>query len=261
MKFDFKPRKITALTTAAFCIGGFFLGIPAMFIGIVLGYFIGCIFAQLGNDKTVYRYFVNPGPSTFNEGEPGLAAFCALGVYLISKSSPKVLTDEAATARVTGAAASVFPQGNIISPYAESFCRLAFDRLSSLNPDLLSESLLARRREARDVSLMGAELATMAIGKEAQHEALFIRQFLEPGYRPEGSLSPEDDPWTVLGIAKGASYNEVKSAFRKLAIMFHPDNQTGFSDDEQKKMGETFIKIRDAYHIITREITDGWNFS
>ena len=257
MKFDLKPRKITALTTAAFGIGGFFLGIPTMFIGLVLGYLVGCVFSQMGSDTIVYRYFENPGPTTFNEGEPGLAAFCALGIYLISKSSPKVLTDEAAAARVTGAAASVFPQGNIISPYAESFCRLAFDRLSVLNPDLLSESLLARRREAGDVSLMGAELSTMAIGKEAQQEAIYIRQFLEPGYEPDGSLPPEDDPWNVLGIAKGASYDEVKSVFRKLALLYHPDNQHGLEEEEQKNLSETFIKIRDAYRIITREITFG----
>jgi hypothetical protein len=234
-----------------FGIGGYFLGIPAMIIGIVTGYFVGCIFFQLGSDKAVYRYFENPGSSSFYEAEPGLAAFCALGVYLLSKASPKILTDEAASARVAGGAVSVFPQGKKITPFADSFCRLAFDRLSLLNPDLLTESLFARRKEPGDRALLGEELASMAIGKEAQREAVYIRQFLDPDFEPS---SREDDPWTVLGISKGASYNEVKSTFRKLALMFHPDNQTGLSDVEREKLGETFIKIRDAYRTITREI-------
>jgi hypothetical protein len=239
-----------------FGIGGFFLGIPAMVIGIILGYFIGCVFTQLRSDKAVHTYFETPGPSSFDEGEPGLAAFCALGVYLSSKASPKVLTDEAVAVRVAGGAALVFPQGKNIENLAESFCRLAFDRLSFLNPDLLAESLIARRKEAGDGALLGKELESMAVGKEAEQEAIYIRQFLDPEYDAENA-SGSDDPWAVLGMAKGASYDEVKSTFRKLALMFHPDNQTGLSDEERKKMGETFIKIRDAYHTITREITYG----
>ncbi|MCL1929246.1 MAG: J domain-containing protein [Treponema sp.] len=255
-KLGLKPRSITLLIMAAFGIGGFFLGIPVMVIGIVLGYFVGCIFVQVGNNKAICRYYENPGPSAFYEEEPGLAAFCALGVYLLSKASPKVLTDEAAAVRVAGGAESVFPQGKKIGPMADLFCRLAFDRYSFLNPDLLAESLLARRRETGDMALLGSELASMAIGKEAQQEALYIRQFLDPGYEPDDSINAGDDPWTVLGIAKGASYDEVKSTFRKLALMFHPDNQTGLSEEERNKLGDTFIKIRDAYRTITREIVN-----
>jgi DnaJ-class molecular chaperone len=94
----------------------------------------------------------------------------------------------------------------------------------------------------------------MAMGRDAQQEALYVRQFLDPSYQPPPPENPEDDPWTVLGISRGASYDEVKSTFRRLALMFHPDNQTGLSEQEREKMGETFMKIRDAYRIITREI-------
>jgi len=254
MKMIWKPRKITPFFAAAFGLAGLFLGIPGIVIGIVLGYFVGGLCSQLGNDKEVCRYFENPGPSSFDEGESGLAAFCALGVYLLSKASPKVLTDEAAAARVAGGAVSVFSQGKSIGALAESFCRLAFDRLPVLNPDLLAESLYARCHEAGDRALFGSELSSMAMGKEAQQEAFYIRQFLDPSYQPPPPENPEDDPWTVLGISKGASYNEVKSIFRQLALMFHPDNQAGLSDAERKKLGEAFIKIRDAYRAIAREI-------
>ncbi|GHV84801.1 hypothetical protein AGMMS50230_04090 [Spirochaetia bacterium] len=252
---SFIPQKITLLLVAAAGLGGLLVaGLPGLGIGIVLGYFSGELYSQLGSDKAAINYFENPGPSSFYEGEPGLAAFCALGVYLMSRAVPKVLEDEAAAARVAGGAVSVFPQGKKIGSLAESFCRLAFTRLLVLNPDLLSESLAARRRELGDLALLGSELGSMAMGREARQEADYIRRFLDPSYQPPLSENPEDDPYTVLGISKGASYNEVKSSFRKLALMFHPDNQTGLSDEERKKLGETFIRIRDAYRVITREI-------
>ena len=253
MRINLKPRKTTLLIMACMGFGGFFLGIPAMIIGIVLGYFVGCVINQFRNDKAVCSYFENPGPSLFNEAEPGLAAFCALGVYLFSKASPRVLTDDAAASLVAERAAAVFPQGKKISVLADSFSHLAFVRLSSLNPDLLSESLYARRKDPEERALFGSELASMAMGKEAGEEAVYIRQFLDPAYEAD-PLYGKDDPWTVLGIARGASYDEVKSTFRKLALMFHPDNQPGLSEEEREKLGETFIKIRDAYRTITREI-------
>ena len=255
MKILFTFRKISFLIMAALGAGGYFLAdIPGLVIGIVLAYFAGGLWSQLGSDKAVLRYFENPGPSSFYEGEPGLAAFCALGVYLMARAAPRVLDDEAAAARIAGGAVSVFPGGKKTGSLAESFCRLAFTRHAVLNPDLLSESLAARRRGSGDLALFGSELASMAMGREARQEADYIRQFLDPSYQPPLPESPEDDPWTVLGVPKGSSYHEVKSAFRRLALMFHPDNQSGLSDEERKKTGETFIRIRDAYRTINREM-------
>ena len=35
------------------------------------------------------------------------------------------------------------------------------------------------------------------------------------------------DPYKILGVSKGASAAEVKSAFRKLAKKYHPDQNAG----------------------------------
>ena len=248
------PHKITLLFIAAAGLGGFLVaGVTGLVIGVVLGYFSGGIYFQLGSDKAAMRYFENPGPSSFYEGEPGLAAFCALGVYLMSRASPKVLDDEAAAARVAGGAVSVFPQGKKIGALAESLCRLAFARHAFLNPDLLSESLAARRRNHKDLALLGSELFSMAMGREARREADYIRQFLDPSYQPPPPEKPEEDPWTVLGISPSASRREIKSAYRRLALMFHPDNQTGLDPEGQKKISEAFIRVRDAYRALNRE--------
>ncbi|MDR0403560.1 MAG: J domain-containing protein [Treponema sp.] len=229
---------------------GIVFGVPGIITGSVLGYFLGEVASQIVNDRALRRYFDNPGPSTFYEGEPGLAAFCALGAFLLSKASPKVLAGEAAAARIAGGAGSVFPTGKKITGLAESFSRIAFS--CSLNPDLLTESLAARRAGLGDLPLLASELSSMAMGRDAEHEARFIRQFLDPSYQPPPPDEAVEDPWKTLGVPRNASREEIKSAFRRLALMFHPDNQTGLEEAEYEKTSRAFMQIRDAYRELTR---------
>ena len=51
------------------------------------------------------------------------------------------------------------------------------------------------------------------------------------------------DYYEVLGLQKGASKDEVKKAFRKLATQYHPDKKTG---DEEK-----FKEISEAYAVLS----------
>lgn len=55
-------------------------------------------------------------------------------------------------------------------------------------------------------------------------------------------------PYDVLGVQKGASEKEIKSAFRRLAKKFHPDQRP---DDPQAK--ERFAEISQAYEILGDE--------
>lgn len=53
------------------------------------------------------------------------------------------------------------------------------------------------------------------------------------------------DPYTILGVARTAKSQEIKSAFRKLAKKYHPDHNTG-----DAKAKEKFAEINQAYEII-----------
>lgn len=53
------------------------------------------------------------------------------------------------------------------------------------------------------------------------------------------------DPYTVLGVAKTAKPEEIKSAFRKLAKKYHPDQ-----NQDDPKAQANFSEINQAYEII-----------
>ncbi len=54
------------------------------------------------------------------------------------------------------------------------------------------------------------------------------------------------DPYTILGVARGASEKDVKSAYRKLAKEFHPDRNQG-----KPKAAERFSEITQAYDLLS----------
>jgi molecular chaperone DnaJ len=54
------------------------------------------------------------------------------------------------------------------------------------------------------------------------------------------------DFYEVLGLEKGASEDEIKKAFRKLAIKYHPDKNQGDTEAEDK-----FKEINEAYQVLS----------
>lgn len=54
------------------------------------------------------------------------------------------------------------------------------------------------------------------------------------------------DLYEVLGLQKGADEKQIKSAFRKLAIKYHPDKNPGDKEAEEK-----FKEINEAYQILS----------
>ncbi|MDR1255876.1 MAG: molecular chaperone DnaJ [Puniceicoccales bacterium] len=55
----------------------------------------------------------------------------------------------------------------------------------------------------------------------------------------------KEDYYSLLGVAKGASADEIKKAYRKMALKYHPDKNPG-----DKAAEENFKKISAAYDIL-----------
>ena len=54
------------------------------------------------------------------------------------------------------------------------------------------------------------------------------------------------DYYDVLGVNKSATSDQIKSAYRKLAVKYHPDKNKGDKASEDK-----FKEASEAYHVLS----------
>jgi len=247
-------------------------GIPGFLIGLLLGYLLGELFVQFGRDRRILGYFENPGVQRFYEGEPGLAAWCALGVLVASQSQddcPESSAAEIILKEVVLGASHVFSGPQIDLFLAEHFSRLALSCKDRLNPDLLAESLAARRtpkgRPAEiqeDLENLGRGLKNLAAGEKARALARQIRLILEPDLKDEEEGETYDsgkngtitkDPWKILGLPPGTPLREVKAHYRRLAKQFHPDEMVLLDEKHRETAARAFMTIQEAYKEISEQ--------
>ncbi len=63
----------------------------------------------------------------------------------------------------------------------------------------------------------------------------------------------DDSAYKILGIQRSATDEEVKKAYRKLAVKYHPDKVAYLGEDFKKDAEEKFQKINQAYELIKKE--------
>src|SRR5688572_31274965 len=61
-------------------------------------------------------------------------------------------------------------------------------------------------------------------------------------------MSPPRDPYEVLGVERSASEEDIKRAYRKLALKHHPDRNPGDRDAERQ-----FKEAAEAYSVLGDE--------
>ena len=66
-------------------------------------------------------------------------------------------------------------------------------------------------------------------------------------------MSQKRNYYEVLGVSKNASNDELKRAFRKLSMLYHPDRQAGKSDTEKKEAEDKFKEISEAYEVLSNK--------
>ena len=67
------------------------------------------------------------------------------------------------------------------------------------------------------------------------------------GYEEARTILSNDDAYSILGILVGATLAEIKKAFRKLAMIWHPDKNPGVDTTEKMQ------KIIAAYTFLTNK--------
>lgn len=58
-------------------------------------------------------------------------------------------------------------------------------------------------------------------------------------------MATKRDYYEVLGVDKSASADEIKKAYRRLAVQYHPDKQGG-NEEKFKEIGEAYEVLKDA---------------
>lgn len=69
------------------------------------------------------------------------------------------------------------------------------------------------------------------------------------------SMFIEETDWAykVLEIEKSATNDEIKKAYRKMAVKYHPDKVAYLGDDIRKSANEKFQKVNEAYEKVKKE--------
>ena len=61
-------------------------------------------------------------------------------------------------------------------------------------------------------------------------------------------MNNKKDYYESLGVARDASQNDIKSAYRKLAMKYHPDKNSGNKESEDK-----FKEVTEAYEVLSND--------
>ena len=62
-----------------------------------------------------------------------------------------------------------------------------------------------------------------------------------------------NDPYSILGVSRGASDKEIKRAYRNLSRRYHPDSFANSPRAEAEAAAEKFKQIQEAYNQIVSE--------
>ncbi|MEZ0392919.1 MAG: DnaJ domain-containing protein, partial [Pseudobdellovibrionaceae bacterium] len=61
-------------------------------------------------------------------------------------------------------------------------------------------------------------------------------------------MAGKKDFYSLLGVSRSANADEIKKAYRKLAMKYHPDKNPG-----DKKAEEQFKELTEAYEVLSDE--------
>lgn len=156
-----------------------------------------------------------------------------------------------------------------IDPLNKSYnAKLYFNRATVLSKQKKTEATIADCTRALDLdpSYTKAYLRRARTYMDTEqyedavrdYEALFKTDKCNREYRQllkdaklELQKSKRKDYYKILGIDKNANEEEVKKAYRKRAMVHHPDRHSGATEQEKKEHEHKFKEIGEAYSVLS----------
>lgn len=85
---------------------------------------------------------------------------------------------------------------------------------------------------------------------QTQQKTAEVRQLLHEA-KINLKRSKRKDYYKILGVGKQADAEEIKKAYRKRAMVHHPDRHSHASDAEQKEQEKKFKEVGEAYAVLS----------
>ena len=235
---------------------GWALGGP---IGGVMGYWLGKMFS----DDSL----------AMDGGMPGSAGYASSGGTQARTRTRPTQAGDFALSMVVLSAAVMQADNRVLKSeldYVKSFFRTNFGHAQAEQLSLALREALKNQVDVRGVC--------MQIRANMPHaKRLLLLQYLYGIARADGNVDPREvdlirhmasalgisdkdrasieapfcndkpDPYTVLEIDQSASDAEVKKAYRRLALKFHPDKVRDIGEAYAKQAEARFLEVQDAY--------------
>jgi hypothetical protein len=96
-----------------------------------------------------------------------------------------------------------------------------------------------------------------ALGGEDEDEVTMEAESPFAGQPPPPAAPPAPptaDPWFVLGIHKGAAFDEVKKAYRALVTQYHPDKVAHLAPEFKRLAEDRTRELNIAYTMLEKEL-------
>lgn len=114
-----------------------------------------------------------------------------------------------------------------------------------------------RKEEEREQERQKREGSSYKTKEERAREARESRQKAKGEDEAEavdgGKFDPHKDYYKLLGIDRAAAASEVRNAYKKLALLYHPDKYKNSSDEEQAAIAEKFREVASAFDVLINE--------
>lgn len=122
--------------------------------------------------------------------------------------------------------------------YTKAYIRRADSNLTFNEPETIQSAIDDLKKA---LELEEEDSARDNIKKKIKHSEVMLKR------------SKTVDLYAVLGVQNSATDGEIKSAYRKAALKYHPDKQASKSDEEKSKAESMFKKVNEAYEILSNK--------